>query len=131
MALADVQLRNGNRRRVTIMPGKLVTLPDGLDDLDLREWTNWPKEFRKVQFSVVSDEARQMMELEGEGHTRTEIAGRLGVSKSHVSRTLMRSGKRKLDRKKADSDTVMTWHGPGAGGLRATRGNDTTSGWAN
>jgi DNA invertase Pin-like site-specific DNA recombinase len=123
VALADIELLNGKRRRVTIMPGKRVNLPDGLDGLDLRKWANWPAEFQQSQFRILPDEARQMMELEDAGYRRNEIAKQLGTTKANVSRELCSQGRRKQNRKPADSDRLMTFHPQGRGWAKTHRSN--------
>lgn len=96
VALVDIKLQSGIRRRVTIIPpGAQVALPEGLAEHDIRNWKKWPKRHRETKFKVTSDEAHSMVELEKSGLQRTEIAERLGVSRSHVSRTLLRCGRRK------------------------------------
>jgi len=122
VALADVRLRSGKRMRVTIMPGKPVTLPDGLDGRDVREWRRWPKKLREMRFDVVSAEVRRMIELEDAGHTRSEIAEKLGVSRTRVSRSLVAQGRRKQKRKPAGGDRLMTWHPQGRGWVKRHKG---------
>lgn len=122
VALVDVELRNGQRRRFTVMPGKIVELPEGIEVLDVRQWTKWPKKFRQDRFTVVTAEVRQMIELDKEGLDRIEIAARLGVAPSHVSRTLLRNGRRKQPRKAADSPRRMTWHPAGRGWTKCHKG---------
>lgn len=95
VAIADVKLKNGNRRKITIFSGKPMTLPDGLQDLDVRQYSEWPEKFKKRLFEVMRDDVRQMIELEKRGFSRSEIARKLGVSKTHVSRWLIRHGHKK------------------------------------
>lgn len=96
VALADIKLKNGMRRQVTIHPpGRRVTLPKGLADRDIRNWKKWPEAMRQSHFKTTTDEARTMMDLEKAGHSRTAIAERLSVSVSQVSRTLIRCNCRK------------------------------------
>ncbi|NLX99016.1 MAG: recombinase family protein [Rhodopirellula sp.] len=122
IALADIELDNGKRRQVVVMSGQPVELPEGLRRLDIRDWAQWPDEYKQTRFEALTAEARQMMELEDAGMSRSEIAKRLKVSSTHVSRTLRRLGRTKLERKPADSERLMTWHPQGRGWVKQYRG---------
>jgi DNA invertase Pin-like site-specific DNA recombinase len=122
LALVDVELTNGTHRRLTIMPGKRVAVPDGLADLDLRDWQHWPKKYRAIRFELQTEEAREMIALESEGLQRNEIADRLGMSVSRVSRTLLRQGSRKRTKKLANDERLMTWHPAGNGWAKTHKG---------
>ncbi len=95
VAIADVKLKNGNRRKVTIFAAGLVSLPDGIDSLDVRKWSEWPEDLKKERFTRMRNDVKRMIELEKQGLTRTEIAKEMGISKTSVSRWLVRSGHRK------------------------------------
>lgn len=122
VAFADIQLRNGERRRLAITSGKRVPIPEGLEGLDVREWRNWPKEYRKTRFNALTEEAREMMELEDSGLSRLEIAKQLGVSLSHVSRSLCRVGRAKGTKKPASHHWRMTYHPGGRGWVKQHKG---------
>lgn len=121
VAIADIQLENGKRRQV-IVSVEPVQLPEELRGMDVRDWSNWPAHLKQTQFQAVSQEARQMAELEDSGCTRTEIAKQLGVSPTHVSRTLRGLGRPKIERKPADDERLMTWHPQGRGWVKQCRG---------
>jgi DNA invertase Pin-like site-specific DNA recombinase len=123
VAIVDVLLKNGGRRRVTISPpGRRVRLPEGLEKRDIRTWTKWPERLRTTRFDVTTEETREMIELDKRGTPRAEIATKMGVSVSHVSRTLLRCGRRKQTKKTADSERLMTWHPAGSGWVKRHRG---------
>ncbi len=63
-----------------------------------------------------------MMKLEDAGYARTKIAEQLGVSRSHVSRSLLSEGRRKLDRRPDHSGRLMTWHPQGQGWVKRYKG---------
>lgn len=123
VALLDVKLKTGARRRVTVFPpSRIVELPEGLADQDVRDWRNWPKPLRATRFEAADSVAREMAELERQGLTRGAIADRLGVSVSQVSRTLLRTGARKRARKRSDSPWLMSWHPAGGGWTKTHKG---------
>ncbi len=124
VAVADVKLRGGVRRRVVIggTPGKLVRLPAGMESLDVREWKKWPAEFRTARFDGPNPEAAEMTRLEADGLSRSEIAERLGVSPTKVTRLLLKAGTRKRTRKAADDPRKMNWHAPGRGWAKTYKG---------
>jgi hypothetical protein len=55
VAFSDVCLVSGKRRYVIIRSRESAAIPKGLDELDVRKWTTWPKEFRKARFKGVGD----------------------------------------------------------------------------
>ena len=122
LALVDIQFKNGTRRQATIMSGKRVPVPEELEGLDVREWADWPKEAKATKFEPLTDEARQMMDMEDQGMTRADIARELGCSVSQVSRTLRKLGREKGTKKKADSPELMNWHEAGRGWVKTKDG---------
>ncbi len=116
VAVADIRLRSGESRKVIIFAGgKPLVLPAGLNDLDVRHPSSWPKALRQPQFQVVDEEAQVVLAMESRGLTRTQIAAELRWSISRVSRLLVRNGKRKSNKKRADDKQQMTWHPAGNG----------------
>lgn len=114
VALVDVWLKGGGRRRVTVFPpGRVVELPAVLADRDIRNWRNRPAALRATRFEAATSAGREMAKLEKDGLTRTQIAHRLGVSVSQVSRTLLRTGARQRVRKRGDDPWLMSWHAAG------------------
>jgi len=121
VAYADIRLRTGERRQVTIYSGQRVKIP-GIAGLDVRNWSRWPKGLREPQFQVADEAAHRMVEMEKEGASRTEIASACGCSVSRVSRVLVKSGRRKAIRKKGDDERQMTWHPAGRGWAKTYKG---------
>lgn len=113
--MADIMLTSGQRRKLVIETG--TPAPDELYKLDVRNFDQWPDEFKVTRFKAMPEIDRQILELDDKGTLIQYIAETVGVSQTKVSRTLTKHGRRRVaNRKPHDSDVLMTW-------------NDSSNGW--
>jgi len=120
-AIVDVELQDKRHLQFRAST-ELVDYPADLDDVDILDYSNWPKELQKTSWDVELPFDREVKDLDSKGFNIAEIAKKLGTTQSNVSRRLIANGRRKQSRRPKDSNQLMTWHASGNGRVRQLNG---------
>ena len=119
--IAEVELNNG--KSFTFRASRqLIDWPTELDGQEIQKFNDWPKNIRKTSWDAETELDRKVRELDDAGHPIQYIATELGIKPSTVSKMLIRMGRRRTERRRVDSEQLMTWHPQGAGWQRIYKG---------
>lgn len=117
--IGDIELASGKHVKLAVETGDPA--PEELYRLDIRDWQNWPDEWKVGSFSVVSADDSRVIELADKGLLIREIERKTGLSQTKISRILRKHGRRRAERKPRDSGQLMTWHEAGNGWVKQCR----------